>query len=128
MPLHPIFTLNLLMQRNRLVIGLFGLVGMAGVAAAPLIGRTVDRVVPWFATVISIICSLSFYIIQLGAGGVNIAAVVIVAAGIDMFRQSQQVSLLTRVFELDPNARARLNSVMVVSVSFRVHMVHVRRC
>ncbi len=77
-----------------------------------------DRVVPWFATVISVVCSLSFYSIQLGAGGVNIAAVVIVAAGIDMFRQSQQVSLLTRVFELDPNARARVNSVMVFSVSF----------
>ncbi|KAI0825557.1 MFS superfamily [Irpex lacteus] len=101
---------------NTLIIGLFGLVGMAGVAAAPLIGRTVDRVVPWFATVISVVCSLAFYSIQLGAGGVNIAAVVIVAAGIDMFRQSQQVSLLTRVFELDPNARARLNSVMVVSL------------
>ena len=102
----------------RLIIGLFGLVGMAGVAAAPLIGRSVDRMVPWFATVISIVCSISFYSIQLGAGGVNIAAVVIVAAGIDMFRQSQQVSLLTRVFGLDPNARARLNSVLVISVRF----------
>ncbi len=100
-----------------LVIGLFGLVGMAGVAGAPLIGRIVDRVVPWFAAVIGIVASLGFYAIQLGAGGVNIAAVIIVTIGIDLFRQTQQVALTTSVFGLDAKARSRMNAAMIISAS-----------
>ena len=90
---------------------------MAGVAGAPIIGRIVDRVVPWFAAVISIIASLGFYGIQLGAGGVNIAAVVIVTIGIDLFRQTQQVSLTTSVFGLDAGARSRMDAVMIIAVN-----------
>ena len=90
---------------------------MAGVAGAPIIGRIVDRVVPWFAAVISIIASLVFYGIQLVAGGVNIAAVVIVTIGIDLFRQTQQVSLTTSVFGLDAGARSRMNAVMIIAVN-----------
>ncbi len=89
---------------------------MAGVAGAPLIGRIVDRVVPWFAAVIGIVASLGFYAIQLGAGGVNIAAVIIVTIGIDLFRQTQQVALTTSVFGLDAKARSRMNAAMIISV------------
>ncbi|KAI0687439.1 MFS superfamily [Cytidiella melzeri] len=101
---------------NTLVIGLFGLAGMGGVAAAPLIGRGIDRVVPWFATVLATLASLAFYGIQLGAGGVSVAAVVIVTIGIDLFRQTQQVSVTTRVYGLDPAARSRMNAGMMIFI------------
>jgi hypothetical protein len=91
---------------------------MGGVATAPIVGRMVDRVVPWFATVIAILGSLAFYSIQLGAAGVNVAAVVVVTFGIDVFKQTQQVSLTTGVFGLDPAARSRMNASMIISVRF----------
>ena len=51
-----------------------------------------------------------------GAAGVNVAAVVIVTIGIDVFRQLQQVSLATSVLGIDSHMRARLNSVYILSV------------
>ncbi|KAI0927640.1 hypothetical protein AcV5_008122 [Taiwanofungus camphoratus] len=100
---------------STLVIGLFGLVGMFGVAMAPLVGRAIDGLVPWFATVIAILALLVFQAIEVGAGGVNIAAVVVVCMGIDVFRQTTQVALTTAVFKLDPAARARLNAVLLLA-------------
>ena len=90
---------------------------MFGVSMAPLVGRVVDGAVPWFAAVVATLASLVFYAIQLGAGGVNIAAIVIACFGIDVFRQTQQVSITTSVYALDTSARARLNAVLIISVS-----------
>lgn len=45
--------LTLMMSCCRLVIGLFGLVGMGGVAMAPVAGRAIDRLVPWYGTLIA---------------------------------------------------------------------------
>ncbi|CCL99565.1 uncharacterized protein FIBRA_01583 [Fibroporia radiculosa] len=101
---------------STLVIGLFGLVGIFGVAMAPFVGRLIDGLIPWFATVTAIMALLVFQAIAVGADGVNIAAVVIVCFGLDVFRQMAQVSLTTRVFSLDPNARARLNAVLLLSL------------
>ena len=69
----------------RLVIGLFGLVGVLGVFTAPLIGRTIDHLVPWFAIVLSTLGLIVFQAIQTGAGGIHIAAVVIVCFGRTLF-------------------------------------------
>ncbi|THH27015.1 hypothetical protein EUX98_g7178 [Antrodiella citrinella] len=101
---------------DTLVIGLFGLVGMLGVCMAPLVGRTVDKVHPWFATTVASVFLICFHAIQTGAGGINIAAVVIVCFGIDVFRQMQQVSLTSSVFGLEVAARARLNAVLLISI------------
>ncbi len=103
-----------------LVIGLFGLVGMAGVLSAPLTGRLIDNLIPWLATVICTVGLLLCQAVQTGAGGIHIAAVVISCFGIDVLRQMQQVSLTTAVFELDPKARSRMNSVILVFVSDQI--------
>lgn len=83
---------------DSLVIGLFGLVGMFGVAMGPLIGRTIDKLIPWYASLIAIIGMALFQAIQVGAGGINIAAVIIATFGLDVFRQMLQVSLATSIF------------------------------
>jgi len=82
----------------RLVIGLFGLIGMGGVALAPFVGRGVDELVPWYATLFAMVMGLLFQSIQTGAGGVHVAAVVIATIGFDVFRQMIQVSLTTAIF------------------------------
>ncbi|KAI0671253.1 major facilitator superfamily domain-containing protein, partial [Trametes maxima] len=101
---------------STVVIGLFGLVGMVGVAMAPLIGRTIDKLVPWSATLVAILALLATFSIQTAAVGLNVAVVIIVCIGLDIFRQTQQVSLTTAVLGLDANARSRLNAVVILSL------------
>ena len=83
----------------RLDIGLFGLVGMLGVCTGPLVGRLIDRLVPWYATLVATFIQIMFQAIQTGAGGINISAVVIACFGLDVGRQMQQVSLTTAVYK-----------------------------
>lgn len=80
------------------MIGLFGLVGMFGVAMGPLVGKAIDRLVPWYASLFSLVFLTFFQAIQTGAGGINIAAVIVSTMGLDIFRQMVQVSLSTSVF------------------------------
>ncbi|GBE77238.1 hypothetical protein SCP_0101110 [Sparassis crispa] len=100
---------------STLVIGLFGLVGMFGVAMAPVIGWLIDGLIAWFAAGIAVLAFLVFQAIAVGADGVNIAAIVIVCFGIDVFRQMIQVSLMSAVFGLDVNARSRLNAILIIA-------------
>ena len=83
---------------TRLVIGLFGLIGMAGVILGPFVGRGIDNLVPWYATLFAILMITLFQSVQTGAGDINIAAVVIATIGIDAFRQIIQVSVTTALF------------------------------
>ena len=83
---------------SRLVIGLFGLAGMAGVTLGPFVGRGIDNLVPWYPTLFSILMAILFQSIQTGAGDINVAAVVIAVIGLDVFRQTIQVSLATTIF------------------------------
>ena len=90
---------------------------MGGVAASPFVGRLVDRMVPWYATLVASVVCLAVYALQTAAAGVSVAAVIIVCFGMDIFRQTQQVSISTRVLGLDPLARARMNAVLIIAVS-----------
>ena len=86
---------------------------------APLVGRIVDGVVPWYACLFATFACVAFHAIQTGAGGLTIAAVVIDCFGIDVFRQMQQVSLTTAVLGIEPSARSRLNSIVIIFVRIR---------
>ena len=85
-------------MHSRLVIGLCGLVGMTGVALGPFMGRSIDNLVPWYVTLFATLMNILFQAVQTGAGDINVAVVVIVTIGLDVFRQMTQVSIITDVF------------------------------
>jgi hypothetical protein len=101
----------------RLVIGLFGLIGIGGVSAAPFTGHLIDHMVPWFSTLITTLGLLCSTALQTGAAGINVGAVVIVCILADLFRQMQQISLTSNVLGIEPSASARLNAVLILFVS-----------
>ena len=80
------------------MIGLFGLIGMGGITLVPFMGRGIDKLVPWYATLLAIIIACVFQSAQTVAGGINVAAVVITTIGVDISRQMTQVSITTSVF------------------------------
>lgn len=71
---------------------------MFGVALGPIVGRLLDHLVPWHGSIISVVLLGAFQTVQVGAGGINISAVIIVAFALDVFRPMLQVSLTTSVF------------------------------
>ncbi|KAH9480118.1 putative MFS-type transporter YdeR [Psilocybe cubensis] len=85
---------------STLVIGLFGLLGLAGMAMGPFAGRIVDNIAPWYGMLVSTILLLVFQSIQTAAAGFSIAAVIIACIGLDAIRQMQNVSLTTAVFSI----------------------------
>ncbi|KAJ7143678.1 MFS DHA1 protein [Mycena epipterygia] len=101
---------------STLVIGLFGLVGMAGVAMSPVVGRLVDGLVPWMATFVGLFLVLISQIIQTFAGELSVAAVVIATIILDIGAQATQVSVVARIFSIAPEARSRMNALLVLSI------------
>ncbi|KAF7979982.1 hypothetical protein HWV62_40060 [Athelia sp. TMB] len=113
-------TLTFLLEQSpfnysTLVVGLFSIAGLGAVAFGPVLGRVIDRLIPWYAALISTLLLLVFQAIQTGAGGISLAALIIACLGLDVFRQTQYVSLTAAVFSQIPEARSRVNAVLVVA-------------
>ena len=64
----------------------------------PFIGRFIDRLVPWYASLISTLVLLASQGIYIGGAGVNVAAVIIAVIALDIGQEMQQVSITTSVF------------------------------
>ncbi|KAG8856474.1 hypothetical protein FRB96_006440 [Tulasnella sp. 330] len=89
---------------------------LVGVATAPFVGRLVDKLVLWVGMLVAIcILIISTVILTVGSG-LNIAAVVIVCLGLDMGLQLGQVSTTSKIYQIDPAYRSRLNAVYVVAI------------
>ena len=94
--------------------GLFGLVGAAGVAVAPIAGRLADQRSPRFVVGIAIFVVLAafgiFWLFGFHLWGL-VLGVVLLDAGV----QAAQVANQSRVFRLLPHARNRANTVYMIS-------------
>ncbi|EPQ50062.1 MFS general substrate transporter [Gloeophyllum trabeum ATCC 11539] len=99
---------------STLDIGLFGLVGIFGIMTAPFVGRLIDGLIPWAAGLLFIGLILISMAIQTAAGGINVGAVVVAIFVLDVGVQGLQVALTTNVFSINPDARARLNAVVIL--------------
>uniref|UniRef100_A0A8H7XK98 Major facilitator superfamily (MFS) profile domain-containing protein n=1 Tax=Psilocybe cubensis TaxID=181762 RepID=A0A8H7XK98_PSICU len=100
---------------STVVIGLFGLLGMAGVAAGPISGRLVDHIRPWHSLLLSITLLLVFQAVQVVAGGIHISAVIVSCFGLDFVQQIQTVALATYIFSISIAAISRLNALYMIS-------------
>lgn len=95
--------------------GLFGLIGIVGVLAAPLSGRFADKGNPRRMVGLGILLTLlSFLVFALL--GKTLAGLVAGVILLDLGVQAAQISNQARIFALQPEARARINTIYMVTV------------
>ncbi|PPR06099.1 hypothetical protein CVT24_004218 [Panaeolus cyanescens] len=99
---------------STLIIGLFGLLGLAGMALGPFAGRIIDRIAPWYSVFLSTVGLLVFQAVQTAAGGINVGAVIVACVGLDALRQVQNVGIMTCLFGIEMGAVSRLNALFVL--------------
>ncbi|KAG8906718.1 hypothetical protein FRB99_006316 [Tulasnella sp. 403] len=96
-------------------IGLFGLVGAVGVMTAPFVGRLIDGLVHWVGVLIAICILFVGQIVMTAAGRLSIGAIVIGCITVDIGIQMIQVAATSRIYEIDPALRARMNAVFMIA-------------
>jgi predicted MFS family arabinose efflux permease len=98
---------------SNLVIGLFGLVGAGGIAAANLAGKLADSDRHTASTVgAGILLAGSFGLLWMGR--TSLAALVIGIVVLDMGTQGMQITNQAVIYALRPDARSRINSAYMV--------------
>ncbi len=93
--------------------GLFGLVGAAGAAAAPIVGRFADKHGPRFAVGAALLAVFASYLVLWGTGKTLVGLIVGVLL-MDVGVQAGHVANQTRIYSLAPDARSRLNMFYMV--------------
>lgn len=96
------------------VAGLFGVVGVAGAAAAPLVGRYADvrgdRRINALALGILLASFVVLWLLGQSLWGIALGVVLL-----DVGAQANHISNQTRVYALKPEARSRLNTLYMVT-------------
>lgn len=95
--------------------GLFGLWGAVGALMAPLSGKLADRYGPNLLNGVAIVAAAIAFSMFSNFGAVSVIAIVIGVNFLDFGNQAGQIANQTRIFKLDPTARARLNTVYMVA-------------
>lgn len=94
--------------------GLFGLAGIAGALAAPLVGSVADRKSPRYTVGIGVLLSTLAYVCFI-AFGFHLWGLIVGVVVLDLGNQSGQVSNMARVQALGDQARSRNNTVYMFS-------------
>jgi predicted MFS family arabinose efflux permease len=95
------------------VIGLFGLVGAGGIAAANLAGKLADSARATATTIgTGVLLAGSFAL--LWAGRTSLAALIIGIVVLDIGTQGMQITNQAVIYALRPDARSRINSAYMV--------------
>ncbi|PBK65681.1 MFS general substrate transporter [Armillaria solidipes] len=100
---------------STLVIGLFGLVGIAGVCLTPFATLTIEKLHPWYGSVLSAILYACFQGLLVGTAGIRFAYILLAIIGITVFCRVLQVSLQMSVFSISKAATTRLNALLLLS-------------
>jgi predicted MFS family arabinose efflux permease len=94
--------------------GLFGVVGVVGAVAAPLVGRATDARTDRRINAVAIATMLVGFAVLAAAGG-SLLAIAVAVVLLDFGVQANHVSNQTRIFSLREEARSRLNTVYMVT-------------
>jgi len=94
--------------------GLFGLVGVVGAMAAPVVGRLADQKSPRLTVGLGITITTSAFIV-FWLFGYHLWGLVIGVILLDLGAQSTLVSNQARIYSLLPAAQSRLNTIYMVS-------------
>ena len=95
------------------VIGLFGLVGAAGILAANLAGKLADAKQHTLTTVLSGLLLIGSFGL-LAAGRTSLAALIAGIVVLDIGTQGMQITNQAIIYALRPDARSRINSAYMV--------------
>ena len=96
------------------VAGLFGLVGITGALAAPLVGRFTDRREPRLVNGLAIATVLASFVV-LGLFGRSLVGLGAGVVLLDLGAQGNHITNQTRIFGLDPAHRSRINTVYMAT-------------
>jgi predicted MFS family arabinose efflux permease len=96
------------------VAGLFGLVGITGALAAPLVGKVADKKGSRFVTGICIAIVIVSYVFFFFLG-FKVLGLILGVILLDLGVQSGNVSNQTRVHSINEEMRNRINTVYMVS-------------
>jgi predicted MFS family arabinose efflux permease len=94
--------------------GLFGVVGISGIVAAPIVGRLSGKVRPTLINVVGLIAAMLGFAV-FGSFGSSLIALAIGVVLLDAGVQASHLANQTIIFGLDPALRNRINAVYMVS-------------
>ena len=95
------------------VTGLFGLVGVVGAAAAPLVGKLADRSSPSLTVGLGITITTSSFLVFWGLGH-QLWGLVVGVILLDLGVQTTQISNQARIYSLPPEFHSRLNALYIM--------------
>ena len=101
---------------DSLTIGLFGLIGIAGMLISPGWARKMtDRFVPHFSILFGLSCSLAGVCLGTYIGTFNVAGPVLQALLLDFGNQTAQIAQRSAIYTIEPKRRNGVNTAFMVS-------------
>lgn len=101
---------------SSLIIGLFGLIGIAGMLISPFYARSVtDHFVPHFSVLFGLSCSLLGVCLGTYLGSFTVAGPVLQALLMDFGNQTAQIAQRSSIYAVEPKRRNGVNTAFMVS-------------
>lgn len=97
------------------VIGLFGVLAVAGALFAPYIGKIADKVNPTFTKILSI-GMIIISILLMKWFGESLLAFILATLLLDIGFQAVQINNLAQIYTLDESAHSRINTIYMSSM------------
>lgn len=102
-------------QYNPLVIGLFALIGLAGMLLGPVYAKVlIQRFVPLFSVVVGESINLGGIIIGTYTGRFTVAGPVLQAFGLDAGMIISQIANRSAIYAIEPQGRNRVNTAFML--------------